>query len=608
MNTLSSHSTAALTPLVSLDIASETDIVNARQRARELGAILGFAGQDQTRLSTALSEIARSAYQYGRRGRIEFSLDLAARPQYLWVQVHHEGDIPDLSAVEGHPESGTGGWTGARRLMDAFKVRSKPGEAATVLFGKAIPPGAKSLQRSDINRVISGILGTQAHGSFDEMQRQNQELLQTLEILRVRENELETRHAELMRLNVELEETNRGVVALYAELDEKAEAVRRADSVKSRFLSHMSHEFRTPLNSILGLAQLLLRRADGDLTAEQERQVTYIRSAVEELSEMVNDLLDLAKVEAGKIEIHPQRVEVQQLFGATRALMRPLVTNDAVALIFEVEPSDLWLESDESKLGQILRNLISNALKFTETGEVCVSASLDSGGNAVLFSVTDTGIGIPPEHYETVFQDFAQVENPIQRRVKGTGLGLPLSRKLTALLGGTMKLVSQVGQGSTFSFVLPRYLPGREPYSASSLAPAGESRTVLIIDDEQSSRYVASHLFRGTHYRVIEASTASEGAERARFEHPAIILLDLVLPGSSGFEVLDDLMADPATKDIPVVIHTSKAVTPADHHRFAGRVSAVLPKAGLGRREALSVIRRILNDEDLFSQEPEFRS
>ena len=162
------------------------------------------------------------------------------------------------------------------------------------------------------------------------------------------------------------------MVALYAELDEKAPQLRHADELKSRFLSHVSHEFRTPLNSILALARLLLRRADGELTAEQERQVGYIRQSAEDLIEIVNDLLDLAKVESGKIEIHMAPIAVDQLFGALRGIMRPLALNDSVALVFE-DPPGLSVVSDESKIAQILRNLISNALKFTEHGYVRVS-------------------------------------------------------------------------------------------------------------------------------------------------------------------------------------------------------------------------------------------
>ncbi len=216
-------------------------------------------------------------------------------------------------------------------------------------------------------------------GALDELQRQNKELLETLETLRLRELELEKRELELAQLNLELEETNRGVVALYAELDEKAAALKRADEMKSHFLRYVSHEFRTPVNSVLALTQLLLRRLDGDFTEEQEKQVQYIRQAVQDLAEMVNDLLDLAKVEAGKTEVRMTRVDLGQFFGAIRALMRPLATNDAVSLIFDDPPFGAFLETDESKLGQILRNLISNALKFTESGEVRVSAQLQAG-------------------------------------------------------------------------------------------------------------------------------------------------------------------------------------------------------------------------------------
>ena len=194
-----------------------------------------------------------------------------------------------------------------------------------------------------------------------------------------------TRQAELSRLNQELEETNRGVVALYAELDEKAVALRRADELKSRFPLHVSHEFRTPLNSILALRQLLIRRADGDLSAEQERQVDYIRTAAGELSEMVNDLLDLAKVEAGKTEVRLGGLDVGHLFRALRGIMRPLAVNDAVALVFEEPAEGLTIQSDEAKVSQIVRNLISNALKFTEHGEVRVSSRLSAGGDQLEF-------------------------------------------------------------------------------------------------------------------------------------------------------------------------------------------------------------------------------
>jgi signal transduction histidine kinase len=259
----------------------------------------------------------------------------------------------------------------------------------------------------------------------------------------------------LEQLNRELEDTNRGVVALYAELDERADHLRRVDEMKSHFLSNMSHEFRVPINAILSLAHLLLDRIDGELTPEQDLQVSFIRKAAEDLAELVNDLLDLAKIEAGKITVRPSEFDVNTLFGTLRGMLRPLLLGETVDLVFET-PADMPpLFTDESKVSQILRNFISNALKFTERGEVRVSARLASEGDRIILAVADTGIGIAPDDQEAIFEEFTQLENALQRRVKGTGLGLPLCRKLATLLGGRVEVDSQVGVGSTFSVVLP---------------------------------------------------------------------------------------------------------------------------------------------------------
>jgi signal transduction histidine kinase len=271
--------------------------------------------------------------------------------------------------------------------------------------------------------------------------------------------ELARREQELSRLSQELDETNRGVVALYSELDEKAHSLRRANELKSRFLSNMSHEFRTPLSSIINLAHLLLERADGELTPEQERQVIYIRRAADSLMEMVNDLLDLARIEAGKIPVRKSRFGVDELFSALRGMFRPLLKSDAVALTFEAAPDLPALDTDEGKLSQILRNLISNALKFTERGEVRVSAAHGDPGE-IVFRVRDTGVGIAPGDLQRIFDEFSQVDAPIQRRHKGTGLGLPLSRRLAEILGGALLVESAVGEGSCFTARLPAAYPG----------------------------------------------------------------------------------------------------------------------------------------------------
>jgi len=450
----SSPNSPAATPLFSLVIMKEADIVSARQTARHLASRVGFNLQDQARLATAVSEIARNAFQYAGAGRVDFSIDLRLHPQVLRVDVSDQGPgVADADSVLGGTyESPTGmgiGLAGTRRLMDYFDFQSHPGAGTSVAFGKALPSSAKRLGPSDVGRLCARLPQDSPPAAIEELQRQNQELFQTMEALRLRELELEKREMELARLNLELEETNRGVVALYAELDEKADALKRANEMKSHFLRYVSHEFRTPVNSVLALTQLLLRRMDGELTQEQERQVEYIRRAVQELGEMVNDLLDLAKVEAGKTEVRISRLDLGHFIGSIRALMRPLSTNDAVALIFDDPPPGVDLETDESKLGQILRNMISNALKFTEKGEVRVSVRF-ARNSSVCFSVSDTGVGIAPADLGAIFQEFTQVSNRLQKNVKGTGLGLPLSRKLAALLGGTLEATSTLGSGSTF--------------------------------------------------------------------------------------------------------------------------------------------------------------
>jgi len=259
---------------------------------------------------------------------------------------------------------------------------------------------------------------------------------------------------ETAALREELDETNQGVLALYAELDNQAEELRQASDLKSRFLSYMSHEFRTPLGSILSIASLLSDELDGPLSPEQHKQVAFVSTAARELSDMVDDLLDLAKIEAGRISISPAWFDMFDLFAALRGMFRPIVDASAVDLIFE-EPVGLpRLYTDDKKLAQILRNFISNSLKFTTRGEVRVSARLE-GTDHVRFAVSDTGIGIAAELHGALFEDFSQVDSPLQKRLRGTGLGLSLCKRFAALLGGEVGVESTPGVGSTFFVIIP---------------------------------------------------------------------------------------------------------------------------------------------------------
>lgn len=694
--------------VATFEVRQEEDVVLTRQRVRDVAAAVGFDGQDQTRVATAVSELARTALANAGGGRIDLSVE-GEEGQFLVARIEERGrGRHELAAVldgrAGSVEDTGFGLVAARRLMDRFQIEPGGGGGSAVRVAKALPRHAAALTAREIARIAADLAGRKPEGPFAELRRQNQELLQALA-------ELRERQAELAQLNCELDETNRGVVALYAELDEKADSLRRASELKSRFLSNMSHEFRSPLNSILSLSRFLLDRTDGDLTVEQEKQVGFIAQAADGLLGLVNDLLDLAKVEAGKVVVYAEPFDVADLFRTLRGMFRPLVAADAVSLVFEEPAGGLPLDTDEGKVSQILRNFLSNAVKFTERGEIRVSCESGPDGR-VTFAVSDTGIGIAAEDSERVFEEFAQVEGPAQRRIKGTGLGLPLSRKLAELLGGSVSVRSEPGAGSTFSVTVPRVYAGvdrpadpeaaRRPHrrgvllveddpatrylyerhlegsefrlvTASSVTDArqalramrpdavvldilfegesgwdllaelkgeeatrgipvlvltiiddearasalgaddfclkpvdrnclleklvsltrGRKETALIVDDDETARYLLRSLLLEAGLDVAEASGGSEGVRRARAERPRVVFLDLSMPETSGYEVLQILKADDRTRAIPVVIHTSQVLDPAAKARLAG-AAAILSKEGASRDAALSRLREVL--------------
>lgn len=582
-------------PVLTVTIKYEHDVVAARRRAREIAGLLGFDAQDQSRIATAVSEIARNAFNYADGGKVEFQVDGAATPQTLLIEVKDQGPgIAELESVlQGQYRSATGmglGIMGARRLMDECEISSSRGSGTNVLMKKNLPRRDHMVTAERMRELADQLASERPQSPLEEIQQQNGELLRLLDELRQRQDDLE-------RLNRELEDTNRGVIALYAELDVKAADLRQADQTKSRFLSHMSHEFRTPLNSIMALSQLLLNRSDGDLTEEQEKQVNFIRRGAEALLEMVSDLLDLAKIEAGKVEMHPAEFTVENLFSALRGVFRPMVTNKAVNLVFEEAREIPALGTDEGKVTQILRNFISNALKFTERGEVRVRAALADEGDFVTFYVADTGIGIAAADQDRIFEEFTQVENPLQSLAKGTGLGLPLCRRLATLLGGNVAVESEVGVGSTFSATIPVSYSTveREPEASAGGAqlefPRSESR-LLLIDDDESARYLLNKMLAGLSLRVDEAASGEEGIRRAREARPHLILLDLKMPGLSGFETLTRLKSDPLTSETPVVVITSQVLTSAEREELMTGAHAILSKEGLSQARLLEAIRQ----------------
>jgi signal transduction histidine kinase/CheY-like chemotaxis protein len=533
--------------LLTVRIHHEHDIVGVRQRARQIAGALGFDATEQTRIATAVSEIARNAFTYARGGRVEYLVEGTVPPQVLVVRVNDSGpgikSLDDVLTGRYQSQAGMGlGIVGTRRLMDHFDIQSTEA-GTTVSLKKILPRRTGRFTSDELSQLANRLAGERPRGPIEEVQQQNQELLRTLEQLNRRQEELE-------RVNRELEDTNRGVVALYAELDERADHLRRADELKTRFLSNMTHEFRTPVNSILALSSLLADRLGA--TEDQKDEVFYIRKSAQQLSDLVDDLLDIAKVEAGKTDVRPATFEVSALFGALRGMLRPLLVNQSLSLVFE-EPQDVPpIYSDESKVSQILRNFISNALKYTERGEIRVKAQRMAAGDAVEFRVSDTGIGIPEQDLGRVFDEFVQIENPLQRRTKGTGLGLPLSKRLAELLGGRISVESTLGVGSTFSVVVPLVYRQRVAYAVGPLAP--DRFPVLVIEDTDEDMLLYERALASTRFQVVPARSVESAVAALDVVRPAAIVLDIRMHGQQTWDLLAKFKRDEATTRVPVIV------------------------------------------------------
>jgi signal transduction histidine kinase len=596
---------------MNLELRTEADIVLARQRARQIAALLGFAQLDQARIATATSEIARNAIQYGGGGRVEFAVEAGSVPQLLIRILERGPGISDLHAIlEGEYISPTGlglGIIGAKRLMDHFDIETGAGSGASVSMSKILPNRLSTITSAEIARLAAQLARQTPSGLLAELQQQNQELLNTLQELRDSQAEIAQMHSR------ELDETNRGVLALYTELDEGKKDLQRLSDLKSRFLSEMSHEFRSPLNSIKGLTGFLLDRTDGDISSEQEKQIQFIRQAAEGLSTLVDDLLDLARVEAGKATIRVSSFEVRTLFESLNGMIRPMVDQEAVALVFVAPDGMPILSTDEGKVAQILRNFLTNAVKFTERGEIRVSAR-SGPGDMITFSVKDTGIGIAPENLNRVFEEYGQIDNPLQNRVKGTGLGLPLTRKLAELLDGSVRVQSDIGVGSTFSVEIPTTFPRDGQLEAvitsSPMRDSAATRLdraqhatfelAMIVDDKERDRYLIKGALAALgDFEIIEAERGDEAIRLARLHQPHVIFLDLILPDMSGFDILDVLKSDEKTRNIPVVIHTSEILDDEKLRRVNEDTVAILAKGSKTREEAVAQVLHSLSKAGL---------
>jgi signal transduction histidine kinase len=439
--------------LIRVPLRVEQDIFRVRQLGREVARLVGLESQDEIRVATALSEVARLMLASGHETDVAFVIRRERVPT-LHVEMEHPmpGDADRLA-----PQL-----TQVRRLVDKLEV-GDGGTGTVVRMSRRLPPSAPPLTPHRMDEISAGLASHVPGTPLDELAVQNQQLIATLDEVRAQRDDLARLNAELEetnrgvmalyhQLSDELEETNRGVVALYAELDEKSVQLRAASEAKTRFLANVSHELRAPVTAIIGLGRLLTDSASDRLTEDQARQVELIRGSATDLLSLVNDLLDLAKAEAGRVEPTITEVDLRAVFGQLRGTLRPLATRPEVDFVVE-EPEVATLRTDEVLLAQVLRNLLTNAIKFTAAGSIRLTARQVDGD--VEFTVADTGTGIPPELHDRIFEEFFQVPGSRALSGKGTGLGLPYARRLVGILGGAMRVSSAPGSGSTFTVCLP---------------------------------------------------------------------------------------------------------------------------------------------------------
>ncbi len=472
-------------------------------------------------------------------------------------------------------------------------------------------------------------LNEQLQVQQEELKTANEELEEQSRILKESQTSLETQQAELEQTNEELagqrdamDRKNSQLNQVQVQLEERAEELQRSSKYKSEFLANMSHELRTPLNSSLILAKLLSENPQQNLSAEQVKFAESIYSAGNDLLNLINDILDISKVEAGKLEVRPENTSVARVVEGLRGMFQPLAGEKSLA--FEVQlqsgtPSMIY--TDSQRLEQILKNLLSNAIKFTEKGRVSLAVSRQPGVG-IAFAVSDSGIGIAPEQQDSIFEAFRQADGTTNRRYGGTGLGLSISRDLATLLGGSINVSSKPGQGSIFTLILPeQYVehgqePAQLPIAAAPrvalvaapqplpavVAPLDiprfmddreqapfSTRCILVIEDEPNFAHILFDLAHELGYRCLVAHGADEGFSLAAEFIPDAILLDMRLPDHSGLTVLQRLKALAPTRHIPVhVISVEDRVEAAMHMGAVGY--AVKPTS---REELKNVFARL---------------
>ena len=413
----------------------------------------------------------------------------------------------------------------------------------------------------------------------DELETQSRQLQDSASRLEAQQSELEESNARLEEQARQLEIQRDDLTRAQGSLQKQASDLEQASRYKSEFLANMSHELRTPLNSLLIMARLLAENRAGNLSADQVRHAETIETSGNDLLTLINDILDISKIEAGKLELQPRRFRVVPVIEKLQAIFGASAQAKGLAFRIATETDVADIETDQQRLEQVLKNFLSNAIKFTEKGEVALTVGQEADGR-IAFTVRDTGVGIPDDQQQVIFEAFRQADGTVSRKYGGTGLGLSISRELARLLGGEVRVESTPGQGSAFSLLLPQRFDPSLSHVPSVGAPdpvrprpsnptpprlrpvtvieddrgqlAGDARVILIVEDDPVFARILCDIAHEQGFQCLIAGTADEGTLMARQYVPHAVILDMNLPDHTGLSVLDRIKRDVRTRHIPV--------------------------------------------------------
>ncbi|WP_416478116.1 hybrid sensor histidine kinase/response regulator [Streptomyces sp. LKA04] len=573
---------AAAHEVFTIALREAGDVVTLRRRTQAACRTLNLTGSPLVRMSTVVSEAGEHLLGAAAL-TARLSLGERAGAAVLSLRFHWQGERQPAASL----------LAAATRLLDDCRTsRTDDGHQLVLEQRTTAPPQSLPALADELRGAL---LATDGGTDFIEALRsQNRQLLAALEESQHQQDELQRLNTELEETNAgvlalyselagELEETNSGVVALYADLEDKSRQLEQANQYKTRFWANVSHELRSPVNAVIALTRLLLAPEAEPLSAEQRQQVTLVHASGNTLLALVDELLDVAKAEAGRLEPHPVDTDLRALFHQLRGTLQS-ITQPGVHLRIPDYTQQSTLVTDEVMLTRILRNVLSNALKFTTEGSVNVDVTERGTGpeRRFRFRVRDTGVGIPPDEQKRVFEEFYQVPGQHQRGRTGTGLGLPYALRLTEALGGTLSLDSEPGRGTVVVIDIPALTPcllspgeeatttptGQEPAGAPQPDPLGAPArplaewSVVVIDDDPAFLAGFRPLIDGLVTSVTCVTDSTTAVDTVRRERPDVVILDLDMPALDGTEVRSRLAADPATAPIPVVVLT--ATDPGD--------------------------------------------